>query len=177
MTTPTELVAKSREYVSRYFAEATFQQFLAIFEEFVFDLLRLWLAAYPANLNKKTLIFEEVVAAGDVAAVTRLVVDRELNEVLYKRPAEWFAYLEAKAKLGRPTADEVGRFAEAKATRDALAHGTGVVTKAYLAKAGPFARYVLGQFVEVPEPYHRAIWVMLCTLVAKVSDAAMARVV
>jgi len=52
-----------------------------------------------------------------------------LNEVLYERPAEWFAYLQEKVKLGCPSAVEIERIAEAKATRDALIHNRMALTE------------------------------------------------
>ena len=39
-----QLAAQSSDYNAGYLAEATFQQFLSLFEVFVGDLLRLWLA-------------------------------------------------------------------------------------------------------------------------------------
>ena len=103
------------------------------------------------------------------------MVNKELNEVLYERPAGWFAYLEEKAKLGCPTTDAIEKIAEAKACRDALAHNRGVANKTYLSKAGKLAQFVDGERVEITEPYHRAIWDLLCRFVADVSDAAIAK--
>ena len=51
ITTQADLAGKSRGYVAEQLAEATFQQFIAIFENYFFDLLRLWLAAYPKSLS------------------------------------------------------------------------------------------------------------------------------
>ncbi len=175
LTTESDLVAKSDDYVSVQLNQATFQNFIAIFEGFFFDFLRLWLTTYPQSLGFKKLDFKTVLDAPDKDAVTQQVVGRELNEVLYERPAAWFAYLEEKAKLGGPTPDEIGRFAEAKATRDVFVHNAGVATKSYEAKAGPFARYAAGEFVEIQDAYHRETWALLLKIVAAVSDAALAK--
>ncbi len=175
VTTEAELVAKSGGYVKQQLAEATFQQFLSIFEIFFFDLLRLWLTAYPQNLGGKKVEFKAVLDAPDKEAIVPLVVNKELNEVLYKRPAGWFAYLEERAKLGCPTPDEIQHVADAKATRDVLMHNRGVAGKSYEAKAKPLARYADGERIEVGEAYHRATWVLLCKVVAEVTDAAGAK--
>src|SRR5206468_2578675 len=111
------------------------------FENFFFDLLRLWLLAYPQSLAGKQVDFKAVLEAPDKDAIALLVVNKELNELLYDRPAAWFAYLEGKAKLGCLTSDEIDRFAEAKASRDVLVHNRGVATKTYESKAGKQARY------------------------------------
>jgi hypothetical protein len=58
VTTQKELELRSRGYVTEQLTEATFQQFLALFEVFYFDLLRLWLTAYPRSLGKKTVDFK-----------------------------------------------------------------------------------------------------------------------
>ena len=176
VTTQSELVAKSGGYVKQQLSEATFQQFLSIFEIFIFDLLRLWLTTYPQNLGGKKVEFKAVLDAPDKDAIVLLVVNKELNEALYERPAGWFAYLEERFKLGCPTPDEISRVAEAKATRDVLAHNRGVATKSYEAKAKPLARYADGERIEVGEAYHRATWVLLCKVVADVTDAAAAKI-
>jgi hypothetical protein len=51
VTTPVDLASKSRTYIAAQLTEATFQQFISIFEGFFFDFLRLWLAvsAKPAR--------------------------------------------------------------------------------------------------------------------------------
>lgn len=175
VVTPKSLLSRQREYISRHLAEATFQQFIGTLETFLFDLLRLWLLAHPGNLYGRKLDYREVVEAGDLESVGLLVANRELNELLYKRPTEWFAYLEDRLKLGVPDAATVALFAEAKATRDALAHSAGVAGKQYLFKAGPLARHALGERVDVSEPYHRAAWLALCEMVAAVGDAAVAK--
>jgi hypothetical protein len=175
LTTHIDLANKSRRYVSEQLAEATFQQFISIFESFIFDFLRLWLLAYPQSLGGKKVDFNTILDAPDKDSIALLVVNKELNEVLYDRPAGWFAYLEEKAKLVCPTPGEIEKIAEAKASRDVLVHNRGVAGKTYEAKAGKLARYRDGQRIEIPEYYHREIWELLHNVVADVSNAAMAK--
>ena len=176
VTSQDDLAAKARGYVSEQLAEATFQQFISIFENFFFDLLRLWLMAYPQNLIGKKVDFKAVLDAPDKDAIALLVVNKELNEILYERPTGWFAYLEDKAKLGCPTADEIERIAEAKASRDVLAHNRGIAGKTYESKAGKFARYKDGQRIDIPEHYHRETWQLIRRVVTDVSNAAIRKV-
>ena len=176
VTTQGDLVAKAGGYVSQQLAEATFQQFISTFENFFFDLLRLWLMAYPRSLIGKKVDFKEVLDAPDKHAIALLVVNKELNEVLYERPTGWFAYLEEKAKLGCPTADEIDRIAEAKASRDVLVHNRGIAGKVYESKAGKLARFVDGQRIDIPEHYHRETWELIRKVVTDVSNAAIAKV-
>ncbi len=176
VTTHVELAAKSRGYVAEQLIEATFQQFITIFENYFFDLVRLWLTAYPKTLSRKKVDFEDILDAPDKDAITSKVVARELNEILYERPAGWFGYLEARAKLGCPTEDEIANIAEAKASRDVLIHSRGVASRTYESKAGKLARYKEGQRIDVPEHYHRRTWELLRKVITDLSNAAIAKV-
>jgi len=175
VTTQTDLAVKARGYVAEQLTGATFQQFISLFENFYFDLLGLWLTAYPQSLGKKMVEFKTVLDLPDKDAITQLVVRKELNEVLYERPTEWFAYLEDKAKLGYPSANEIARIAEAKATRDVLVHNRGIANKTYELKAGSLARFKDGDTIDIPEDYHRETWELICKVVADVANAAIAK--
>lgn len=176
VTTEAELAEKSRGYVSGQLAEATFQQFVQIFENYFFDLLRLWLSAYPQSLGAKELSFKTVLDAPDKEAVTLHVVNKELNEVTFERPKDWFKYLEVRVKLGCPTEEEIDRIGEAKASRDILAHNRGIANKIYISKAGKFARFDDGQKLDIPEHYHRETWQLIRKVITDVFTAAAAKV-
>lgn len=176
LTTHTDLANRSMGYVTEQLAEATFQQFISILENYFFDLLRLWLLAYPQNLIGKKVDFKVILDAPDKDAITSLVVNRELNAILYERPTGWFAYLEDKAKLGCPRPAEIDQIAEAKASRDVLVHNRGVASKTYEAKAGKLARYQDGQRIDIPEPYHRQTWELLRKVIRDTANAAIAKV-
>jgi len=175
VTTQAELAGKSRGYVAEQLAEATFQQFISIFENYFFDLLRLWLMSYPKSLSGKKVDFKDVLDAADKDAITFRVVSKEVNEILYDRPMGWFDYLEDKARLGCPTADEIERIVEAKASRDVLVHGRGVANKTYESKAGKLARYKDGEQIDIPENYHRDTWELIRKVVTDISNAAIAK--
>jgi hypothetical protein len=174
--TQNDIAAKSRAYVADQLTAATFQQFISIFEVFLFDLLRLWLSAYPQSLVGKTVEFKDVLDAPDTQTITVLVIDKELNEISYRRPAAWFEYLNARVKLHCPSAAEIEQVSEAKATRDVLAHNRGLASKAYVSKAGPRARFREGERIEIPEHYHRDTWQLLRKVIGDICDAAMTKV-
>jgi hypothetical protein len=51
-----------------------------------------------------------------------------------------------------------------------------VTTETDLAgKAGALARYKDGQGIDIPEPYHRQTWELICKVVNDLSDAALAK--
>ena len=170
------ILARSRRYIAGNLASATFQSFVSIFEDFFFDILRLWLAAYPGSLSKKQLEFGTVVNAPNITTVVLAVVDRELNEIKYERVADWFAYLERLAKLGVPTSEEIERIAEIKAGRDILVHNKGIVNATYLHKAGKCARFEVGQKLDIGVPYHLASWEAIKKLVGDLSAAMIGKV-
>lgn len=166
------LVALTEHYISAYLTTASFQDFVSVFENFVFDLLRLWLIAYPDSLSEKQLKFGTVLKAPDKEAIAFAVVDRELNELKYERVAEWFEYLERRAGLGTPSKDVIDRLAEIKASRDILVHNKGIVNATYLSKAGSFARQEIGDRLEIPASYHQASWELINGLIRNVMDCA-----
>lgn len=175
VTTQRDLAHKARGYVAEQLAETTFQQFIAVLEAFFFDLLRLWLIAHPKSLDERKVDFQAVLNEPNKDSLIALVVGREVNDVLHGPPGAWFQYLEKRVNLGCPSADEIERIGEAKASRDVLVHNRGVANKAYEAKAGNAKRYNDGQRIEIPEGYHRRTWELIQKLVTDISDAAIAK--
>jgi hypothetical protein len=162
-------------YVDEYLLTTTFQQIIGLFEDFIFGLLREWLLAYPARVGRRQLAVADILAASDIGEVKLLAVNRELNELNYKKVREWFAYLDGMVKLGCPTPDEIDRLAEAKATRDVFVHNRGVANAVYVEKAGAKKRCGPGERLPMPEPYHRETWELVRRVVADVSAAAIAK--
>jgi hypothetical protein len=175
VTQESQLAAKARGYVTVYLAEATFQQFVAVFENFFVDFLRAWLMAFPRSLGDKELRFRDVLDAQDLEAVKLGVVNKALNEITYERPKEWFAYLDSRVQLGCPSKLEIERIGEAKASRDILAHNRGIANKIYESKAGTLARFKDCQQLDIPEVYHQEVWTLVCKVITDVSDAAIAK--
>jgi hypothetical protein len=167
-----ELAVRGSGYVSGSLTEATFQQFLATFEAFVGDLLRLWLTAYPRGIGGKTVKLEDALDAGDLPTLVARLVDHEIAEVTYKSTRTVFLYLERRVGLPLPAAADIDRLAEAKATRDVLVHNRGVADAEYRVKAGALARHPAGERVEIPKPYHRETWELVKQLITQVADAA-----
>ena len=167
------LLGRAQLYISDYLMSSTFQHFVSLFEDFFFELLRYWLAAYPGSLSRKQVEFGVILRAPDKATLVLAVVDKELNDLKYERVADWFAYLDRLVKLGLPTAAEIEKLAEIKASRDILVHNKGITNATYVSKAGSQARYRDGERLKVPEPYHRDSWETIKKVVRELSDAAI----
>lgn len=174
-TTEHDLPQKAQLYVADYLAGATFQQFVSLFEDFTFGVMRSWLLAYPQRLERKQVPASLVLRATSLEAVKIALVSRELNEIRYRNVRDWFTELEQMVKLGCPSGDEIERLAEIKASRDVLVHNRGLANVIYEEKAAGRKRYVAGEKLEIPETYHRESWELIRKVVADVSTAAIAK--
>ncbi|MBA4063314.1 MAG: hypothetical protein C0501_06300 [Isosphaera sp.] len=170
-----EIVPRIEGYLDNYLKPATFQQVLTTFEAFVFDLLARWLTAHPGILLRKQVELGTVLDAPDKDAVLRGVIEKELNDVKYRRVADWFDYLRKLVGVPGPSADAAAELAEAKAGRDVLVHNKGVVNAVYAAKAGVKSRYAPGDILELPDPYFRDVTDRVEAVVADTAAAVAGR--
>ncbi len=168
IVTESDLLARAQRYVAQEHVLATFQQFVSIFESFLFDVLRQWLLAYPGSLSSRQLSGKEILNLPDKVAIVDALIEKELKDVFYDRPANWFEYLKDRVGLTTPTDADAQQFAEVKATRDVLVHGHGVANRFYVDKAGKAARAQIGEPLDVAEPYHQASWELICKLVREI---------
>ena len=173
--TETEVAARAQGYVEVELANSTLQQFVSIFENFLFDSARAWILAYPDRIGKRQLTGKEIFALADKAAIVNAVVEKELKDVFYDRPINWFQYLRDMVNITAPTAGDAERFAEIKATRDVLVHGQGIANPYYVDKAGNLARAQPGGILDVPGPYHQASWELIRKLVRTMGDEMAAK--
>lgn len=120
-----KLPALAQEYITGYLAPATFQHFISLFEDFVFDFLRAWLTEFPGSLFRKQVDFRTILNSADKAEIVQAVIQQELGELRYKRVDQWFTYCEKIVKLGCPNPEQIARLSEMKASRDVLVHNKG----------------------------------------------------
>lgn len=169
----TELSGLAQNYVTGYLASATFQHFVSLFEQFVFDFLREWLTEYPRSLSGNQLQFRAVLDSADKNEIVATVVQKEVLGLAYKRLADWFAYLDKIAQLGCPTQDQIQRLAEIKASRDVLVHNNGISNSIYVDKSMGQARFADGDLLALPEHYHRESWQLIKQVVSDLADAGI----
>ena len=173
ITTEKDFPGKAHLYINENLAVSTLQQFVGLFEDFLFGLLRLWLQAHPLKLGRKQIQAAVVFEAATLDEVKAVIIDRELNELAYKRVREWFEYLDSLVHLGVPTTEHIGFLAEMKATRDIFIHNRGIANAIYEEKAGSNKRFSAGEPMTVPEAYHQSSWELIKKVVREVSDAAI----
>lgn len=170
-----QLAHKGQSYVTDYLAKSTLQDFVAIFEQFLFEFLTQWLSAYPQMLAKKELSFELVLNSVDRQAIIKSVVEKHLLELAYSRLPKWFSYMEDRVKLGCPSSDEIERLSEIKATRDVFVHAGGIANEVYVDKSMGRARVASGEQLTIPDTYHRESWELIRKVVTKISGRAIAK--
>ena len=171
----TQLPGLAQNYVTGYLMSATFQDFVSQFERFVFEFLRAWLTEYPDSLSGNQLKFAIVLDASDKDEIIADVVEKEILGLAYKRVADWFVYLEKKAKLGYPTQEQIEHLAEIKAARDILVHNNGVANAIYVDKSMGRARFAEGDRLTLTENYHRASWDLMKQVVSDVANAGIGK--
>ena len=168
-----ELPDLAQKYVTGYLASATFQHFVSLFEDFVFDFLRAWLIEYPGGLSRKQVTFRTVLQSADKAEIVRSVVQKEVGDLAYERVDAWFKYLENTANLGCPSQDQIAQLAEIKASRDVLVHNKAVAHSIYVDKSMGRARCQAGEMLEIPEHYHRESWQLIRQVISDIAEAGM----
>jgi hypothetical protein len=168
-------VKLAQKYPRNYLTPSTFIQIVSLFEDFIFDFLRMWLMAYPGSLSERPLKFDVVLKSPDKEAITFAVIDAALNQLKYERVADWFQYLERLAKLGCPSDERITAIAEMKASRDIIMHNKSVVNAVYVAKSGLRARFRVGERMDIPRFYLRECWEVLQAVIREIADAAIAK--
>jgi hypothetical protein len=170
-----DALKSAQGYVAVELTASTLQQFVSIFENFLTDAIREWTRAHPERLSGKQLSGKDILGLPDKTAIIDALIEKELIDLFYDRPADWFDYLKRLVNINSPTSAEAGQFAEIKATRDVLVHGQGIANALYLNKAGQAARAALGQPLNIPDNYHQESWVLIHKLVQDIGTAMMAK--
>jgi hypothetical protein len=186
-----DLESMAQRFVTVHLAESVFKSLAGLLEDWILGLSRLWLTAYPIQLDTAyndaadrsrsqrrdeiQVPLSEILAAPDRGAILGGVVERVVRELAYRRPALWFRFLDNRVNLGCPDETQRGALCEMKATRDVLEHNRGRVGPDYLEKAGAFARYAIGDVVQIDEPYLMQCLSLMRGVVEAMADAAIRR--
>ena len=175
--TEADLVALSQFYLTENLAPFALQRFIAVFEIFVFDFLRILLLRNPGHLPSRSLMLAELLPLRGNPAALEIIIEeavaKKLNELRFASPKEWFEFLNKIEKLGCPSVDEIESISEIKATRDVVEHNGGIVNAIYLAKAAKKARFENGEAALVPDDYLRNSWHLLKKISNDLNAAAI----
>ncbi len=173
-----DMAVRAEGCVGTSLNEAVFQHVLALFEDLLFELLRLGLSADPGGAPNKAegpVSLAMVIDAPDREAILRFVIDRELNVLEYERPRAWFRSLNDRVGRLCPTDEQIERSTGIRASLEIPAQNRGAVNPTYLDKADRHARDQLGQRLGTPEPDLHDTWLMIQGRVQDIATAAISK--
>jgi hypothetical protein len=187
----TNLESLAQRYITVHLAESAFKGLSGLLEDWILGITRLWLTAYPRQLDAASsevagrtraqrreeiqVPLSEILMAPDIAALLGDVAERVVRDLAYRRPDQWFRFIDNRVNLGCPDEAQRGALCEIKAARDVLEHNRGVVGQDYLDKAGAAARFTLGETVQIDEPYLLNRFALLRDVIAMMAAASIRR--
>lgn len=149
---------------------------VSIYETFFFSFLALLLRHNPRALpQKRQVLVEQIVEAGNFDSLLEKLIEAELNELKYKSVPDWFVFLRKIVNVDAVSEQDIDRLAEIKATRDIHLHNAGVVNDTYTRKARSQARAQCGQKLAVSLPYVYEGADFLKTLIARKAASVHSR--
>ena len=138
-----DLEAMSHRYVTSHLSESVFKGLAGLLEDWILGLARLWLTAYPVQLDTAyndaadrsrsrrrdeiQVPLSEILSAPDRDAILGGVIERVVRELAYRRPTLWFRFMDNRVNLDCPDENQRGSLCEMKAARDVLEHNRGRV--------------------------------------------------
>ena len=183
-----DLESRAQKYVTVRLAESTFRDLSSLLEDWILGLIRLWLTAYPEDMDlnfdpatgqrrgKKQeevqIPLSRLLHLRDCTAILGGLIERVVRDLTYERPEKWFRYIDNRLGLGCPDTTQRARLYEMKAARDCLEHNRGVINRDYLNKAGTAARYAEGDLVQIDEPYLMECFALLRDVIVAMAGAA-----
>ncbi len=163
-------------YEADFLPKLSFQHSVSIFESWLFDILR-YLLADNNRLNKKRKMdIGEIISSSSMDDVLSKIIESELNEIRYKKPIDWFSYLNSFVNISLPTTEEVEKISEIKASRDILVHNEGICNSIYLEKVGKLARAHDGKKLCFDHNYTFKSWSVLNGAISIVGKAVSEKV-
>lgn len=116
-----------------------------------FDNRRLLTSVQGIDCVKKVDI-DVVLESQDKEALISTIIKQQLNQLFYAGPTLQFEYLKKvlDVEINNTLRDE---WIELKATRDLIAHNSGVINDVYIKKAGELARGHSGEKIKIDKAY------------------------
>lgn len=167
---------KIAQYEASFLPKLSLQHSVSIFESWLFDLLR-HLLSDKNRLNKNRKIeVVEITNSSSLEDLLSKVIESELNEIKYKKPTDWFTYLNKFVDINLPTTEEIEKISEIKASRDVLVHNEGISNSKYIEKSGKFTRAPEGKELCFDHNYVYESWRVLNKVIAEVGKAVSKKI-
>ena len=133
-----------------------------------FDNRRLLTSVQGIDCVKKVDI-DVVLESQDKETLINSLIKQQLNQLFYASPTLQFEY--QKRVLGVEIDNSLrDEWIELKATRDLIAHNSGVINDVYLKKAGELARGYTGEKVDIDKAYFENAIAKSKSLVGKITS-------
>lgn len=113
-----DLDSRVERYVTVRLAESTFRELSTLLEDWILGLIRLWLTAYPEDLDlnfdpatgqrrgrkqeEVQIPLSRLLHLRDCAPILDGLIERTVRDLTYERPEKWFRYMENRVRLGCP---------------------------------------------------------------------------
>ncbi|MCK4798540.1 MAG: hypothetical protein KAT05_14255 [Spirochaetes bacterium] len=161
---------KIESFKDDYLIKLCFQHMVGIFEFWFFETISI-LLQNPKRINKKKQIDVEMIYKSiNLEELKKQIIDNEINELKYKKVADWFKTLNNYINIKSMNNDDIKNISEIKATRDVLVHNNGIVNEIYITKSGSKARNKVGHKIDLTCDYFNNIWSYLKSFIIKCSD-------
>ena len=132
---------------------------VSIAEDYLLNVLKLLLRAYPARMNRgirggetETAVPLAELLSKDREDILEERIQARLNRALYSSPADYLTYLRDVLEIDIPE-ERSAQFIEIKASRDIIIHANGRINDKYLEKSGDLARGAVGDPLPVDQDY------------------------
>jgi hypothetical protein len=183
-----DLASRAQRYVTVPLAESIFRELSSLLEDWIMGLIRLWLTAYPEDLDLNfdpttgrrkgdkdgeiQIRLSRLLHQRDMSEIFRELIVKTVRDKTYERPEKWFRYIEVRLGLGCPSASQQASLFEMKAARDCIEHNQGVINRDYLDKSGNAGRYKEGNRVQIDEPYLLGCFTLLQNVIVEMAEVA-----
>jgi hypothetical protein len=150
----TKIISLLHDAIDEGLAKSSIVSAIAITENFLAEMLRLILRAFPDKLKSqdKKVDLDLILDSSDLNNLVFKIVERQIHAVFFDGPDKYFQYIENTLSIQIPKASKE-QYAEIKATRDLIVHNEGVINATYIRKAGKLARGRMGDMIPVDEMY------------------------
>jgi hypothetical protein len=164
------------------YSSDVFKQFMitaiTVVEDYLQNILRLFLATYPQKLGasakgieiERKIPLDVILTSSSKEDIVARVIDLHLNSLFYAKPLEYFAYVENTLDITIP-GETKANYLEAKATRDIIVHNSGIANETYAQKAAKKARAKPGEALDFSEAYFKAVIGAMKSVVSEIHDA------
>jgi hypothetical protein len=186
---PGDLELRAQKYVTLHLAESTFRDLSSLLEDWILGLIRLWLTAYPEDMDLKfdsaigqrrgkkleeiQIPLSHLLHLRDCTAIFGGLIERIVRDLTYERPEKWFRYIDNRLNLGCPDTTQRTKLYEMKAARDCLERNRGVISLDYVKKTGSAVRFAEGDLVQIDEPYLMECFKLLREVTVAMADSAV----